>query len=99
MARKSAPMTDAAVWKDARGHIHIAGTVNGHKVISTVTSDPRSKRVHANLYRKLNIALRQQAPVRASGGRVGQDDQGPTGWRQIGIDALTGGRAPRDHLR
>jgi hypothetical protein len=58
MPRKSAPMTDAAVWKDARGHILIAGTVNGHKVISTVTSDPKSKRVHANLYRKLNTALR-----------------------------------------
>ena len=57
MARKSALMTDAAVWKDARGHIHIAGTVNGHKVISTVTSNPRSKRAHANLYRKLNVAL------------------------------------------
>jgi len=58
MPRISAQMTDAAVWKDARGHIHIAGIVNGHRVISTVTSDPKSKRAHANLYRKLNTALR-----------------------------------------
>jgi len=63
MARKSALLTDASVWKDARGHIHIAGTVNGHKVVSTVTSNPRSKHAHVNLYRKLDAALRVSGPL------------------------------------
>lgn len=43
-------------WFDERsGHIKIAGP---GLTASTVSNDPRSKRYHPNLYRKLSAALR-----------------------------------------
>ncbi|WP_123905534.1 hypothetical protein [Sphingobium cloacae] len=47
---------DVGVWfNEASGHIHIAAK---DAFISTVSNDPRSKRYHPNLYRKLAACLR-----------------------------------------
>lgn len=47
---------DVGIWFNAdTGHIHLAAK---GQFISTVSNDPKSKRFHANLYRKLGKALR-----------------------------------------
>ncbi len=47
---------DVGVWfNEASGHIHVAAK---GAFISTVSNDPRSKRYHPNLYRKLADCLR-----------------------------------------
>ncbi|MES2020855.1 MAG: hypothetical protein V4460_06095 [Pseudomonadota bacterium] len=45
------------VWYDEKSrHIKLAGT---GLTASTVSNDPKSKRYHPNLFRKLAVALRQ----------------------------------------
>lgn len=47
---------DCGIWyNDGSGHIHIAAA---GAFISTVSNDPKSKRYHPNLYRKMAKALR-----------------------------------------
>jgi hypothetical protein len=47
---------DVGVWfNETTGHIHIAGKGT---FISTVSNDPKSKRYHPNLFRKLARVLR-----------------------------------------
>ncbi|KKW89720.1 hypothetical protein [Sphingobium chungbukense] len=47
---------DCGIWyNDESGHIHIAAA---GAFISTVSNDPKSKRYHPNLYRKMAKALR-----------------------------------------
>lgn len=41
-------------WNEASGYIHIAAK---DAFISTVSNDPKSKRYHPNLYKKLSKAL------------------------------------------
>ena len=48
---------DVGIWFNANsGHIHIAAK---GAFISTVSNDPKSKRYHPNLFRKLAAVLRE----------------------------------------
>jgi hypothetical protein len=54
--RKRTVRLDVGIWfNEATGHIHIAAKDG---FISTVSSDPKSKRFHPNLYGKLAKCLR-----------------------------------------
>jgi len=47
---------DVGIWfNESSGHLHISAKKS---FISTVSNDPKSKRYHPNLYRKLATVLR-----------------------------------------
>jgi hypothetical protein len=64
MSKKTVRL-DVGIWfNEATGHIHIAAK-NGF--ISTVSSDPKSKRFHPNLFRKLTKCLRDAGAATPTG--------------------------------
>jgi hypothetical protein len=55
MAKGKTARLDVGIWFNERtGHIHIGAK---GQFISTVSDDPKSKRYHPNLYRKLTASL------------------------------------------
>lgn len=40
MRGQSAPLKNAVAWRDERGNIHIASTVNGKRVVSLIGAIP-----------------------------------------------------------
>lgn len=57
MRGQSAPLKNAVVWRDERGNIHIAATLNGKRVVSTINADSNGARNANNLCTKLNKAI------------------------------------------
>lgn len=55
-ARKTARRTLGVWFNEKSGHIHLASPGLG-KFISTVSNDPKSKRYHPDIYRKLARVL------------------------------------------
>jgi len=56
MRGQSAPLKNAVAWRDERGNIHIASTVNGKRVVSLIGADSNGVRRDTNLYNKLSKA-------------------------------------------